>query len=114
MSMSIIQEQTHEQILDDQLIEHGCRFLHEYNYRVKRLACGYINIQQLQARLNYVESYHSERLADVHHLWLGQKTLILDELKQLVKRKDYNSFALAMQQTLKSWREYYRENQYVN
>ena len=53
--MKLLAEQTHEQMLDEILLEHGCSFLRGYSYRVKRLACAYINIQQLQARLNYIE-----------------------------------------------------------
>ena len=112
--MSVLQEQIHEQILDEKLLEHGCQFLRGYSYKVKRLACAYINIQQLQARLNYIEGYQSDKLADVHELWLEHKNLLNDELRVLLKRKDLNSFGLAMNQTLQAWRKYYREDRHVN
>lgn len=112
--MSVLQEQIHEQILDDKLLENGCQFLHGYSYKVKRLACAYINIQQLQARLNYIEGYQSDKLADVHELWLEHKNLLNDELRVLLKRTDLNSFGLAMNQTLQAWRKYYREERHVN
>ena len=112
--MKLLAEQTHEQMLNETLFENGCNFLQGYSYRVKRLACAYINIQQLQARLNYVESYQSDKLADVHDLWLEHKNLLGDELRVLLKRKDLNSFVLAMNQTLQAWRKYYREDTYVN
>ena len=111
--MKLLVEQTHERYIDGQLMENGCRFMHEYNYRAKRLAYAYLNITVLQARLNFLEKYHSNKLADVHDLWIEHKNVLLSELKQLVKRKDYNSFQLASQQTLKAWREYYRENRHV-
>ena len=112
--MSLIKEQTHEQILNETLFENGCSFLQGYSYRVKRLACAYINIQQIQARLNYVESYQSNKLGEVHEIWVEHKTLLGDELRVLLKRKDLNSFVLAMNQTLQAWRKYYREDRYVN
>jgi len=112
--MKLLAEQTHEQMLNEILLEHGCSFLRGYSYRVKRLACAYINIQQLQARLNYVEVYQSDKLADVHDIWIEHKNLLGDELKVLLKRTDLNSFVLAMNQTLQSWRKYYREDRHVN
>tara|TARA_R100000329_G_scaffold76801_1_gene66060 strand:- start:224 stop:562 length:339 start_codon:yes stop_codon:yes gene_type:complete len=112
--MKLLAEQTHEAILNDILQENGCYFLCSYGYRVKRLACAYISIQQLQARLNYVDSYQSDKLADVHDLWLEHKNVLGDELRVLLKRKDLNSFVLAMNQTLQAWRKYYREDRYVN
>ena len=74
--MSLIKEQTHEQMLNETLFENGCSFLQGYSYRVKRLACAYINIQQIQARLNYVESYQSNKLGEVHEIWVEHKTLL--------------------------------------
>ena len=113
VNMSLKKEQIHERYLDKMMLEHGCQFMHEYNYRAKRLAYAYLSIQQLQARLNFLEQYHSEKLADVHDLWIEHKNILLAELKLLIKRKDYNQFQLASRKTLQSWRNYYMENRHV-
>jgi len=110
----VIAEQTHEQYLNIQLMENGCKFMIEYNYRAKRLAYAYLSIVVLQARLNFLEKYRSDKIGEVHDLWIEHKSILLSELKQLIKRKDYNSFQLASQQTQQAWRKYYREDRHVH